>query len=1108
MTIGTLEIAEHVGASCIFVHEEGQQAPELLSVSAVAMTRVPCLVIYVGDGNQSPGGIKDSKLAQRLRSELMRLPIGLRAGQKSRTPANLSVALTKTTAMWQGLDVADALSHTGAVSSGSVFAPWSRVSLSTQDGGPLGPSSQSVPSPADTLGDTDFVAWVLRVAPECRNLHLHTPVGTTLAIAFIMLSPERPISFQQAHSVMECCGLMEGPDEWCLTLSTTSRVPKPVYEALLGTLYSDLVFKEGSEWKFGTGTRNVNRNEPHGFRFLYWRDATRRNRDPRRRGKASARAIVAAVHAAYEIFDHIPCFPADKPGTTPGQIIMTNTKFQRDSLLQSLPKVKFPQPVRNPWYAPPANQGTDDSQTHAPPAKRPKRGKGKGGKQHDRPQVPELTEVPTRLETVVKLSGSTCYRAMVIQDACGFLSGRRHRHDSQRQQSEAQLRTAAVKRREAFTRANVGLSRAIGTTIIVSPLDMAGQPGACIVTAVLQAGFAIVDTTAHGEAEIQTALDTEIRSDQDMEACLNGRTFGQFPLPMALCWQRVEESSNQSQLHRLHLVLTDASKYNPRHRDHPAYPGGSAIGLLWGYALDGEEKPVWEVRPNKDGWQLQHVHGGGHHPLTSQSGCRAHRFWPLHRVHAYDAFSLRPVLNDPRHFDAAHHQRPDALLPSSTSLLHRHRDVRDENPAVRNAPPPAGRADLRDETDIITISDSDISPADTGVHWDFGTSSSARRIQFTSHFKGIKEEDGAQEVAIGFPSSDNAEESTVARYNATVAELAHLCHCLKTQSFPPPRFHFSQLAQLPFEWPMARLSIDFPSVASSFAQNVSRLAVERTLRGQRLTETWLETTCELFAWEATGQAASVIAPLFQGTGSVEALHRFPGWLHLESLEFWQKALYIELAGECYDLAPMSRNSQSPTVHKRHADSISSFVVIQRQKQNANRLPIQNVKVYFPCILTTKVLENLPRLALEDAVTVNQSVGDAIQQEAVSVGTTCHDATQNFSTLVLRAGRTILPRLQVQSCDTPLTQQVFAAVPLRPRTWRRPLGKPRSVWKSVLPALNNLAATSTRKRSGTNICPRHGMSCSLIQRKRLPSRASPVVSKLHRASFGTRMAAPL
>ena len=83
-------------------------------------------------------------------------------------------------------------------------------------------------------------------------------------------------------------------------------------------------------------------------------------------------------------------------------------------------------------------------------------------------------------------------------------------------------------------------------------------------------------------------------------------------------------------------------------------------------------------------------------------------------------------------------------------------DPRDENPAVHNAPLPAGRVDLRDETDIITIRDSNASPADTGVHWDFGTSSSARRIQFTGHLKGIKEEDGAEEVGIGFPSSDDA----------------------------------------------------------------------------------------------------------------------------------------------------------------------------------------------------------------------------------------------------------------------------------------------------------------------------------------------------------------
>ena len=37
------------------------------------------------------------------------------------------------------------------------------------------------------------------------------------------------------------------------------------------------------------------------------------------------------------------------------------------------------------------------------------------------------------------------------------------------------------------------------------------------------------------------------------------------------------------------------------------------------------------------------------------------------------------------------------------------------------------------------------------------------------------------------------------------------------------------------------------------------------------------------------------------------------------------------------------------------------------------------------------------------------------------------------------------------------------MPLRPRTWRRPLGKPRSVLKSVPLALNNMPATSIRKK---------------------------------------------
>ena len=67
---------------------------------------------------------------------------------------------------------------------------------------------------------------------------------------------------------------------------------------------------------------------------------------------------------------------------------------------------------------------------------------------------------------------------MVIPDACGFLSGRDtvKTASANRAMPNSALRSSDVKR---FLQANVGLSRAIGTTIIVSPLDMAGQLGAC-----------------------------------------------------------------------------------------------------------------------------------------------------------------------------------------------------------------------------------------------------------------------------------------------------------------------------------------------------------------------------------------------------------------------------------------------------------------------------------------------------------------------------------------------------------------------------------------------------------------------------------------------------
>lgn len=425
------QIASHFGSTCLFVHEESQQGADLLSISAVAMTRIPCFVIYMGDSHQSPGGLRETCLAQYLRGELLRLPIGLRAGQKSRTPANLGVALARTAAQAHGLDVSDLLAHAGAVSNSSVMLPWAldpqgpTVVPSTaataarsakspitshaqpEAGEPQG-SFAATYSSGEPLGSLvqfeasdppgAFASWVLQVASECNRVYMSSPVGTVLTIAHLLLKPGSLLTLQHATSCMECCGLSAGVHEWRLTLSTTSRVPNPVYEALIGTLYPELVQHNQGEWQFGTGTRNYQLNEPHGFRYVFW------NRQ--RRGRAPAKAIVAAVHEAFEIFSHIPCFHDTKPGATPGQIIITNTRFQRDSLAHHIPIVPFESPVPNPAYVAPPIEGRDADGAQSPAPKRVKGGKSSGKSPEEPSRQPEfLSVVPTRVDTVVRLAG-------------------------------------------------------------------------------------------------------------------------------------------------------------------------------------------------------------------------------------------------------------------------------------------------------------------------------------------------------------------------------------------------------------------------------------------------------------------------------------------------------------------------------------------------------------------------------------------------------------------------------------------------------------------------------------------------------------------------------
>ena len=144
------------------------------------------------------------------------------------------------------------------------------------------------------------------------------------------------------------------------------------------------------------------------------------------------------------------------------------------------------QSVRNPWYAPPAIQGTDDFQTQALPAKRPNQGKGRGGKQSDRSQVPQRKFPPD-----LKLWSSYLEVLQGHDDPrCLWIPFR----------TEVSSRAQSPAERHPTSHWCGQATRSVHGPMLASPghwhhhhrspLDTAGQPGACIVTAVLQAGFA------------------------------------------------------------------------------------------------------------------------------------------------------------------------------------------------------------------------------------------------------------------------------------------------------------------------------------------------------------------------------------------------------------------------------------------------------------------------------------------------------------------------------------------------------------------------------------------------------------------------------------------
>ena len=200
------------------------------------------------------------------------------------------------------------------------------------------------------------------------------------------------------------------------------------------------------------------------------------------------------------------------------------TLSSNDSLAQSLPRVKFPQPVPS-IVLPPAVQGTDDTHAQTPPPERAKQGKGSVGKPRDMSQVSSYWS-SNQTWNWVKLSGSTCcYRATMIQDAHGFLSG----HMGRRDRLHQQIPTCSLPQSSDEKHSHVPMLASHGL-LVPHFSTWYGRP-TCLHCHCCLAGWIYHLTQLHVGIQKSRQLLTQICSDQEMEARLNWTNLVNFLCP-------------------------------------------------------------------------------------------------------------------------------------------------------------------------------------------------------------------------------------------------------------------------------------------------------------------------------------------------------------------------------------------------------------------------------------------------------------------------------------------------------------------------------------------------------------------------------------------------
>ena len=265
---------EFLSKLMLTIFDEAQQFGGDREVTTVALLPPTCLVVWMGDAQQTPGGIaKGHDQFAISRRQLMMRKHGLRCPQTDVTPHSLSTVLC---ALLQEVDdpSATALAEVLASASSNLGPLW--VDQPNQD-------QSATLDILDTFCPGGNLRWQ---APSTQDIQNHPQstnvlVGsacnpTTLSIvAYICSVLDRAhewLPHIQAKDTLSAASAA-GLHAWGLMLPTSTRTPGVCYTCTVAVRYDPLctLLHNTQTWSIGTHTRGGVEGLVGGYQFVHWK---------------------------------------------------------------------------------------------------------------------------------------------------------------------------------------------------------------------------------------------------------------------------------------------------------------------------------------------------------------------------------------------------------------------------------------------------------------------------------------------------------------------------------------------------------------------------------------------------------------------------------------------------------------------------------------------------------------------------------------------------------------------------------------------------------------------------------------------------------------------